>query len=244
MAAEDPTEYRCDKHSFSLLRTLGSGSTGDVFLAQLMSGKKMRKPELCALKIVRLRDKAQSKQSQLRAEVLALKTLGKHPNIISLQKYGFDSESLTSFLQLSYASGGDLLSFIEKRPFTEAEAVPLFHNILSALAHAHAKGICHRDLKLENILLTEQSTAVVADWGLSSQFSPTIPMLKDCGSLHYAAPEILSASSYFGHYVDSFSLGILFFAMITGCFPFFGNSPRERFLDIVTRKKIDRKSVV
>jgi serine/threonine protein kinase len=239
-SAVGSSEYTCDKYTFRLLRTLGSGSTGDVYLAQPTSSKKHRKQstELCALKIVRLHERAQSKQAQLRAEVLALKTLGRHPNIIGLQNYGFDSSTLTSFIQLSFASRGDLLSFIEKRPFTEAEAMPLIHNILSAMAHAHAKGICHRDMKLENVLLTESGSAVVADWGLSSQFSTSTPMTKDCGSLHYAAPEILSASPYYGHLVDSFSLGILFFAMITGCFPFFGNSPRERFLDIVTRKKI------
>lgn len=234
-----PGTFHCSKHAFQLTQLLGSGSTGEVFLAYPLPQKKGRKtaPDYCALKVVQLSDRAASKQSQLRAEVFALRTMGKHPNIISLQNCGFDSGSATAFIQFGYAPGGDLLSRIEKGPFSEAEAVFLFRDILSAMAHAHSKGICHRDLKLENILLHDNN-ALVADWGLSAQFSPGIPMTKDCGSLHYAAPEILSASPYFGHLVDSFSLGILFFAMVTGCFPFFGNSPRERFLDILTRKHL------
>lgn len=239
------SEYHCEKNSFRLQKLLGSGSTGEVYLAlpiQKKSSKKCGDP--CALKIVHLGEKTASKQAQLRAEVLALRTVGRHNNIIGLHNYGFDPASMTSFLHLSYVGGGDLLSRIEKAPFPESEAIFLFRDILSAIAHAHSKGICHRDLKLENILLTETGSAVVADWGLSSPFTASAAMTKDCGSLHYAAPEILSATPYYGHLVDSFSLGILFFAMVTGCFPFFGNSPRERFLDIITRKRLPFPSFV
>jgi serine/threonine protein kinase len=83
-----------------------------------------------------------------------------------------------------------------------------------------------------------QTRALVADWGLASRFVEGVPLKQDCGSMHYAAPEILGGRQYDGDKVDSFSLGILLFALTTGCFPFVGRTPRARLLDIVTREKL------
>jgi serine/threonine protein kinase len=78
----------------------------------------------------------------------------------------------------------------------------------------------------------------VADWGLSARFAKGEQLKKDCGSLHYASPEILAGCPYDGAMIDSFSYGVVLFALVTGCFPFFGNNPRSRLLDIVTRERL------
>lgn len=104
--------------------------------------------------------------------------------------------------------GGDLHNFLSKRgstpqqmSLTEDEARPLFHQILSAVGYAHNQHICHRDLKLENILLKGVSTlslVKIADFGLSDFYRPGVMRKSTCGTLSFLAPEVFRGTSNAG----------------------------------------------
>jgi serine/threonine protein kinase len=81
-----------------------------------------------------------------------------------------------------------------------------------------------------------RQNVVLIDWGFAAKLGE--PLQLDCGSLHYAAPEILSGARYNGDDVDAFSLGVCLFALATRCFPFSGETTRARLVDILTRTEL------
>ena len=99
----------------------------------------------------------------------------------------------------------------------------MFKAIVSAIAYCHSKQICHRDIKLENILLDEQGNPKLIDFG----FSTCIPNDKKvkifCGTPSYMSPEIVQKIEYNGPPADVWALGVLLYALLTGTFPFKGN---------------------
>lgn len=101
----------------------------------------------------------------------------------------------------------------------------MFHQVLSGVGHAHNHHICHRDLKLDNILLGDAGLAhvKVADFGLSDFYRPGESMRSNCGSLSYLAPEIFRGTSNAGPPLDVWSLGVILFAMLFGRLPFEGS---------------------
>jgi ankyrin repeat protein len=132
------------------------------------------------------------------------------------------------FLVMENCTGGELYDYIQdNRKLAEPEAARLFYQIVSAVAQCHAKGIIHRDLKPENILLDSDRNAKIVDFGLCTHVQVTFDpndqsqmLTTQCGSPHYAAPEILNERPYFGPQVDVWSLGVILFAMLCGKLPF------------------------
>jgi len=151
------------------------------------------------------------------------------------------------YLVMEVASGGDLFTRVLDQPggLTEAEAGPFMIQLCDAVLCAHSLGVVHRDLKLENVLLTKDGLGIkLMDWGLAFQHviedGSVVPALlhSRCGSRSYMAPEIAtlprsnsSAGSnaaesqslligYDGFLADVWSLGICLFAMCVGFFPF------------------------
>ena len=103
----------------------------------------------------------------------------------------------------------------------EREAMKFFRQILSAVGYCHSFNICHRDLKPENILLTKNLTVKIADFGMAALHqTPEHRLQTSCGSPHYAAPEVIRASSYRGDKADIWSLGVILFASLAGYLPF------------------------
>lgn len=232
---EEPTSNKlesvsCGSRTYRILSPLGAGASASVYRAAY-------KNDICALKVVPNDSKS---NGFLRAELLALEKLSAHPNIISLNYYGLDLSRGVWFLDLELAEGGDALSRIQKGALSEDHCKLVAHRLFQGIAFAHMQGICHRDIKLENLLFRDKECTIpiLADWGMSATFNCYEPLKRDCGSLHYAAPEILSNQPYFGDQVDSFSAGILIFALASACFPFTGKTPRTRLLDIVTRERL------
>lgn len=93
---------------------------------------------------------------------------------------------------MEYISCGDLLSFVKKRSkLTESMAKFIFKQIIEALNYVHAKGIVHRDIKLDNILIDLQNNIKICDFGVSRQIKKGDEMHDQCGTPAYIAPEIL-----------------------------------------------------
>lgn len=126
------------------------------------------------------------------------------------------------YMVMEYAPNGDLLEYINKHGYIyEDEAKKMFRQIVTAVAHCHASGVVHRDLKCENILLDEQMNVRVCDFGFAALVqSPTVTLTTHCGSYAYAAPEILTNKPYVGAQSDVWSLGVILYAMTVGRLPF------------------------
>nr|KAJ3411817.1 serine/threonine-protein kinase KIN2 [Polyrhizophydium stewartii] len=92
--------------------------------------------------------------------------------------------------------------------------------IISAVDYCHQNSIVHRDLKIENILIDKQGQIKLIDFGLANLYNPTSLLSTFCGSLYFAAPELLSARKYVGPEVDVWSMGVILYVLVCGKVPF------------------------
>lgn len=128
-------------------------------------------------------------------------------------------------LVMEYAAGGELYDYLsERKVLTEDEARRIFRQITIAVFYCHKHKICHRDLKLENILLDQTGNAKIADFGLSNVFDNRRLLNTFCGSPLYASPEIVKGTPYHGPEVDCWSLGVLLYTLVYGAMPFDGSN--------------------
>nr|CCA23247.1 protein kinase putative [Albugo laibachii Nc14] len=163
-----------------------------------------------------------------------------HPNIIKLNRVVNEPNHVVLLIEL--LEGGDLFHYLRNVPggyIAEEEGVDLFNQILAGVGYAHNQHICHRDLKLENILLSNKndiSMVKIADFGLSDFYKPGAMMKTSCGSLSYLAPEVFRGTSNAGPPLDVWSLGVILYAILCGRLPFEGtdlqgsNRPRENVI--------------
>ncbi|MBX9694784.1 MAG: protein kinase, partial [Cyanobacteria bacterium] len=176
------------------------------------------------------------KEREFLAERHALSILSSHPHIPRCLFAGHNTAGTDFLLALELGVGGDVLSLVERMDhISEQQAAPIFLQVLSAVHFAHQNNIVHRDIKLENLVFTDEShtRVLLIDWGISSRFSPTQTLHEDCGSLHYASPELLTGIPYIGPEVDSWALGVLLFTMLAGYFPFGGENVAKKRLGIL-----------
>ncbi|CAE7709963.1 SAPK3 [Symbiodinium sp. CCMP2456] len=149
------------------------------------------------------------------------------------------------------ATGGDMFSWCENRPHPtpdrEAEMLPLVAQTFSAVEWLHALGIAHRDLSLENLLLTGSSSAApptvkLIDFGMAhiGRVCPPVASLSP-GKPSYQAPELHLRREYDGFQADSFALGVVVYAMAVGNYPWTSTKPgRSRIFDWVSCHGIRR----
>ncbi|TMW62387.1 hypothetical protein Poli38472_009880 [Pythium oligandrum] len=163
-----------------------------------------------------------------------------HPSIIKLLRVINEPNHVVLVFEL--LEGGDLFHYLKHVPgggLPEVEGAALFSQILAGVGYAHNQHICHRDLKLENILLPNKSdisNVKIADFGLSDFYKPGAMMKTSCGSISYLAPEVFRGTSNAGPPLDVWSLGVILFAIVCGRLPFEGsdlhgtNRPRENVI--------------
>lgn len=214
--------------NFVVDRFLGKGTTGKVVLAHHKESKLK-----VAIKIIPkiAFESHQNLQPKVQREV-ALIRLVKHPNIIKLVDVLESDNHL--YIILEYAEKGQLFDYLVINRFLCADkAIEFFRQIIYAIEYLHLHGICHRDLKPENILLDNAMRIKIADFGFARWVSSEL-LTDPCGSIHYAAPEVISAKPYDGKAADVWSIGIILFALLSVCF--FFNSiffSFEFFFDVV-----------
>ena len=100
----------------------------------------------------------------------------------------------------------------------------------------HANQVAHRDLKPQNILLDDENNVKIADFGLSNIMKDGIYLYSSCGTLDFAAPELIKGSHYDGMFVDIWSLGVILFMLLTGNLPFADNHRRRMCVRIMNAK--------
>ncbi|GMF11362.1 unnamed protein product [Phytophthora lilii] len=151
-----------------------------------------------------------------------------HPNII---KYlGAFETSHRICIVHELVEGPDLLEhLLENGKMPEDQAAGVFRQLLSALEYCHARNVFHRDLKLENVMITKDLKVKLIDFGLSEVVAyPEQPLKTVCGTPLYCSPEILflhataeaARDGFRGGPADVWSVGVLIFALLTGCAPF------------------------
>uniref|UniRef100_A0A8C7JAE9 non-specific serine/threonine protein kinase n=1 Tax=Oncorhynchus kisutch TaxID=8019 RepID=A0A8C7JAE9_ONCKI len=223
---------KADPSQFELLKVLGQGSYGKVFLVRKIKGSD--RGQLYAMKVLRkatlkVRDRVRSKMERdILAEV-------NHPFIVKLH-YAFQTEGKL-YLILDFLRGGDLFTRLSKEVmFTEEDVKFYLAELALALDHLHSLGIIYRDLKPENILLDEEGHIKITDFGLSKEaIDHDKRAYSFCGTIEYMAPEVVNRRGH-THSADWWSFGVLMFEMLTGSLPFQGKDRKETMALILKAK--------
>lgn len=143
----------------------------------------------------------------------------KHPNIFRF--FHAISTDTAVYLISELVSGGELFDYASQREhLPESECRVIVRQILSAVAYMHSKGICHRDLKLENILIDAFGVIKIIDFGLGNFFTSGAKLSTFCGSPDYAPPELWRSQPYYGPAVDVWAVGVILYILVTGYVPF------------------------
>uniref|UniRef100_A0A0E0G1M4 non-specific serine/threonine protein kinase n=1 Tax=Oryza nivara TaxID=4536 RepID=A0A0E0G1M4_ORYNI len=213
---------------YEIGRQLGQGNFAKVYYARnLTSGQAVAIKMIDKEKVTRVGLMVQIKRE------ISIMRLVKHPNILQLFEV-MASKSKIYFV-LEYAKGGELFKKISKGKFSEDVARRYFHQLISGIDYCHSRGVYHRDLKPENLLLDENESLKVSDFGLSalSESKRHDGLLHTtCGTPAYVAPEVLSRRGYDGAKADIWSCGVILFVLVSGYLPFHDTNLIEMYRKI------------
>uniref|UniRef100_A0A4W5PY18 Ribosomal protein S6 kinase alpha-5 n=1 Tax=Hucho hucho TaxID=62062 RepID=A0A4W5PY18_9TELE len=219
--------------NFELLKVLGTGAYGKVFLVRKVSGHDAG--QLYAMKVLKkatIIQKAKTAE-HTRTERQVLEHIRQSPFLVTLH-YAFQTDTKLHLI-LDYVNGGELFTHLVQRVrFKEQEVALYSGEIVLALEHLHQLGVVYRDLKLENILMDSSGHIVLTDFGLSKEFDELERAYSVCGTIEYMAPEIAEGGEA-GHdmAVDWWSLGVLMYELMTGGSPFTVDGDENSHTDIV-----------
>lgn len=198
---------------YRILREIGSGGMGTVFLAERDDGEFSMQ---VALKIVRQSVAGREVIERFKRERQILANLN-HPNIAALHDGGV-SEKGEPFLAMEYVDGDTLIEYALKHNLSVSENLKLFLKICSAVSYAHRNLVVHRDIKPSNILITHDGEPKLLDFGLAKAFesdsSKTQTALR-AFTPAYASPEQIQGQNITTA-SDIYSLGVVFYELLTG----------------------------
>ncbi|KIM44218.1 hypothetical protein M413DRAFT_376918 [Hebeloma cylindrosporum] len=220
---------------YTLSKTLGAGSMGKVKLAtHNVTGEKLAVKILPRVypnpppqtngsgptndSVTRQASKDASKEIRTLREA-ALSMLLYHPYICGMREMIIHQHHY--YMVFEYVNGGQMLDYIISHGrLRERVARKFARQIGSALEYCHLNSVVHRDLKIENILISQTGNIKIIDFGLSNLFDPVAHLSTFCGSLYFAAPELLNARVYTGPEVDVWSFGVVLYVLVCGKVPF------------------------
>eukprot|EP01091_Cochliopodium_minus_P008824 TRINITY_DN2062_c0_g1_i1.p1 TRINITY_DN2062_c0_g1~~TRINITY_DN2062_c0_g1_i1.p1 ORF type:complete len:317 (-),score=70.83 TRINITY_DN2062_c0_g1_i1:232-1182(-) len=220
-------------------RMLGKGAEGEILLA-----KNVINNQLCAVKVLdktnqRILRKPKRAYTELKIfsriqkrrfiknddtedeeDIIQIETL--HPNIIRL--FHAEENNMSVRLYLEYCEYGSLSDFLRKNiNLSKSIKMKMFLNVLDAVCFLHdVVNICHRDIKLKNILVSKNFVAKLCDFGFSTDLRNDEYLHKKCGTINSMAPEIICKKPYQGRKADSWSLGVVFYFLFYNIYPYTG----------------------
>lgn len=229
------------KGEFGAVRLCKSKATGEEFACKTFCKSEE------AMKLLLKKLEAKHEKAKI-CDILAalvyreaelLQHLSGHPGIVKFKGVYEDDDSECFHLVMELCSGGDLLTQMRKvRRYSESQAASMIKELVLAIKYCHNKGVVHRDIKAENILLTASGNMKLSDFGLAAIISNGQEMSSYCGSPVYMAPEVLV-----GNYcpkVDIWSAGVLLYALLFGALPFeVEGDTREELLEEYKKVNLD-----
>ncbi|KAI9143303.1 kinase-like domain-containing protein, partial [Paraphysoderma sedebokerense] len=212
--------------NYRIERTIGQGTYGKVKL-----GIHLQTEDKVAIKVIEKSNIQSAKQvARIQREIRFLKLLH-HPHIVKVYEVYETPEQI--FIVMEYVKGGELFDYIvTHKRVKEKEARMFYRMVLSAVDYCHKNAVIHRDLKPENLLLDENKTIKIIDFGFGNTFKPQGLLDTFCGSPFYAAPEMILGKKYEGPEVDMWSLGVILFALLCGHLPFDDENIKELYKKI------------
>lgn len=202
---------------YELGRSLGNGSSGIVRSAFHVESK-----QTFAAKIIKKGNC--SDLSRLDREIQSLKIMSDHEAVVDLVEVLETEDNLVLILEL--CGGGSLVDITRLYPdekMPEDVARHFMHQMFDAVASCHANGVCHRDVRLDNMLLSNSGVLKVTDFGHSGIFSPEWDIFQTSlvGSIYNLSPEQVAGQCYSGEKIDVWSAGIVLYSLLVGRPPFF-----------------------
>ncbi len=239
-ASEEPPVSHDQLAHYRILRPLGSGGMGEVYLAE-----DLRLQRKVALKVLRA-DHAEGDAGRKRflREAQAVAQLD-HPNVCTVYEVGESDRG--AYIAMQYIEGENLHDLMLAQRLELGPILDLGIQVVDALAEAHAQGIIHRDIKPQNILITPKGQAKVLDFGLAKRLEltrgdETGTILTNpgmvLGTVPYMSPEQVKGEELDGR-SDLFSLGAVLFELATGKRPFEARSGAELMALILTHDPFD-----
>ncbi len=216
---------------YQVLRELGRGATGKVYLAEdPFAGRKVAIKVSYADALKNPEDGAFYRKMFLNEAALAGKL--NHPHIVQI--YDAVVEDEYSYIVMEYVEGGTLEKFCRPGELMEPRAVAeVIFKCVRALAFAHALGLTHRDIKPGNILHNEGTDIKIADFGAAINRVSDRTMIMNVGSPAYMAPELVTGTAQASEITDIYALGIVMYYMLTGELPFKGANTMSVIYQIV-----------
>ncbi|GAA0096641.1 Stk1 family PASTA domain-containing Ser/Thr kinase [Clostridium perfringens] len=223
---------------YELLQCVGEGGMSFVYKARC---RKLNR--FVAVKI--LKDEFKNNEEIVRRfkkEATAIANLS-NPNVVNVLDVGTQDD--INYIVMEYVEGKTLKDIIKEKGALPYEvAISIGIKVAKALECAHKSGIIHRDVKPQNILVTEEGVVKVTDFGIAkSMDSSTIAHTNSVmGSAHYFSPE-QAKGTYTDYRTDLYSLGIVLYEMVTGVVPFNGDSPVTVAVKHIQEKAIPPKNI-
>lgn len=215
----EPAELARLFPQLEILDLLGQGGMGVVYKA-----RQRQLDRLVALKILPPQiGRTEAFAERFTREARSLARLS-HPRIVMIYDFGHTESGLYYFI-MEFVDGTDLRRVIQSGELSTSEALTIIPQICEALQYAHEEGIVHRDIKPENILLNRKGQVKIADFGLAKLLDrpATVYTLtradQRMGTPHYMAPEQIEHPHKVDHRADIYSLGVVFYEMLTGELP-------------------------
>jgi class 3 adenylate cyclase/CheY-like chemotaxis protein len=197
---------------FKLLRRLGPGGMSRAFLAEYeMTGS------LRVLKVLNVNEGFDLLRRFMQEHELISQI--RHPHVATI--FGQGETDSHAYIVMDYFPGGDLRHQLE-HPISTAQALDYLRQICDALVAIHSRGIVHRDLKPDNLMLREDGSLVLADFGIAKDLSRTLSNTRHgegLGTPYYLSPEQATGEKV-DQRSDLYSLGVIFYEMLTGTKPF------------------------
>ncbi|EDY17565.1 serine/threonine protein kinase [Chthoniobacter flavus Ellin428] len=213
-----PAEVAKKLPQFEILELLGRGGMGVVYKA-----RQIQLDRIVALKILPPVDALSPNFiARFTREARALAKLN-HPNIVAVHDFG-ETNGLY-FIVMEYVDGANLRQLQQGRKLSPGEALAIIPKICEALQYAHEEGLVHRDIKPENLLIDTKGRVKIADFGLAKMLGRepldmtlTVSGMA-LGTMRYMAPEQLDKPETVDHRADIYSLGVVFYELLTGALP-------------------------